>query len=211
MRRIIVVLSFSQAACFGPRTAAPPPVPEKKVPALPDDLKAPTRPGTGRLVLDVVGDNARVEEIVETTSEAWASAGPHVWRAEGRGEARRPVCRTPCAVDLSIGLHRLRFASSEGGRSGEVEVQVDSQPRVVRYELGYDKSRSWAWPGLIYGLGGSVIAGGLLVTVAQKTEADRGMGYATIGIGAGIVAIAVLIDYLTRGEVREGSFVHFVP
>jgi hypothetical protein len=211
LKQVALGTTLLLTGCFRPVEVPPPPLPRAELPAIQEDPKGSTAPGTGRIVLDVVGMTARVEEITETSRQSWASVGPYLWSAESTGETTRALCITPCAVDLPIGLHRLRFTTNEVDRGGEIEIQVTSKPRVYRIELGYERSRSNLLPGIVYGMSGILAAAGLVIGLTAKDSEPRTVGYATFGIGAGIFAITVLVDYLTRGEVRKGSYVTFAP
>lgn len=112
----------------------PPASPPAKV--VPTDVDVPSDPpaaGTGRVILDTNGEPARVVEI---TGAATASNGAYSATIVGI----RPLCTTPCVVDLPYGSHPLVLHSiSDETHLSETEIEVGARAKVFRHTLGERK------------------------------------------------------------------------
>jgi hypothetical protein len=81
----------------------------------------PPAPGRGRVILDTDGEPA---SVVEITSGATVIGV-------------RPLCTTPCVVDLPYGSHPIVLRStSDESRQSETELDVGARPKVFRHILG---------------------------------------------------------------------------
>src|SRR5258708_6173715 len=112
---LFVAVLVSALGCSVPK--APPVFPEHSPPSThlpPSDV-----PGHGRVLLDVVGQPARVE-VIESRDYPWGTPGAIASEFSGglettRGERVRPACEhTPCVLDMPFGTFEFRF--SQGAR-----------------------------------------------------------------------------------------------
>jgi len=140
MFRVAVLTVLVPALLVGCVRHLPPPTPpERTLPAivLPSD---PPAPNHGRVVLDSPASPAGVE-VIESRMEV-----------EGRvGVQTRRLCGTPCAADLPLGQHELRFTEENGGQKHVITVDVAATNTAVRVALG-KKPGSTFVPGLGIGL-----------------------------------------------------------
>jgi hypothetical protein len=169
---LVVALSVCTTGCVNNRP--PPPVPERV--AVTPDIAPAAAPSAidGRLVVDVVGDKAKVFEVTELTTRTNAGyGGKNSWVLPGPLERKmRPLCLTPCAIDLPLGWHSLVFEStSDPARTSTADVTVGPQPTGVRHALGRDKPANGGYLG---GIAMLIPAGGLMVmgTVATLVGAS---------------------------------------
>jgi hypothetical protein len=201
---------------FSPAVVAPPPVPAKTIPELRVE-PGPIPEKGGRVVLDSVGAPSTVVEVVDLSS-AVAYAGRYTGVAHG--ETTRPVCTTPCAADLPFGAHMLRFEPIGNEDEGETNVMVDvgAKPSVYRVAPGYQHVNAGGRVSAMllegFGLTGVITGGSMLTVAATDDRAYEKFGTAsivTLGVGAGLLGIGILVDYLSRGEVRHESSVRWTP
>lgn len=90
----------------------------------------PPAPGSGRVILDTDGEPA---SVVEITSGALPTSGALTATVVGV----RPLCTTPCVVDLPYGSHPIVLRStSDESRQSETELDVGAHARVFRHTLG---------------------------------------------------------------------------
>lgn len=200
-----------------PVVLATPPVPPKTIPELRVE-PGPVPEKSGRVVLDSVGVASNVVEILDESS-AVAYAG--AYRASAHGETTRPVCVTPCAADLPLGAHRLRFAPIGDEDDGETNVMVDvgAKPSVFRVTPArrhVNEGGQFAGT-LLATLGGTgMVLGGAMLGAAETSSDGRKIDWRspetiTIGAGAATLALGILIHALSRGEVRRESVVQWTP
>jgi hypothetical protein len=132
-------------------------------------------------------------------------------------EKTKHVCVTPCAVNLPLGSHALRFASQSSDHTGIFSVDVGSKPTVFRTELGYWHPRGFAANVLsssmfYFGVAGLVIGGSL--TPLATSDSDHPNGYriammANLIGGGALVLGSILLDFFVRDERRASSSVQF--
>ena len=168
---VVVALSACTTGCIHNRP--PPPVPERVTIAPEVAPAAPPGASEGRLVIDVAGEKAKVFEVTELTTRTNPTYGGKTsWMAPPQLDRKmRPLCLTPCAVDLPLGWHSLVFEStSEPTRTSIADVTVTAQPTAVRHALGHEKQANGAYVG---GIAMLIPAGGLLVmgTIATAVGA----------------------------------------
>lgn len=187
----------------------PPPSPPAR--ELPKDVDLPTDPppsGAGRVVIDANGDRAKVVEI---TGAASAAAGNY--RATFIG--LRPLCTTPCVVDLPYGSHPLVLRSTtDASRISELELEVGPRPKIVRHELGERKNG-----GAANSIGSSVLVlgaitaltGGLLWGLGElSSKPDQpsglvGPGQVVTGVGAAGILLSIPLLVIGRPSERPGA------
>lgn len=196
------------AAC-GVRELPPPAAPSKD---LPTDVDMPTDEspsGMGRVVLDANGQKA---DVVEITGASTAYAG----NVRATVVASRPVCTTPCVVDLTYGSHPLLFQSvTDDERASIAHVDVGPRVQVVRHEIGERHPPSAIGVGgvLLTTLGmvtavtgGALWGGGAIASSADGRTSSlesTGQTVALVGLGAMVVGIPMLI--LGRPSERPGA------
>lgn len=171
------------------------------VPADVDVPLQPPSPGTGRVIIETNGQRAKVVEI---TGHATAWAGGESANIIGM----RPLCTTPCVVDLPYGLHPLVLRSvDDEARQSEAELEVGSRSRVFRHTLG-ERSDG----GGLRTAGASLLTLGLIAAttgailwVAGSSTADGSQVSATGQLVTGIGASGALlsIPFLIAGRPTE--------
>ena len=94
----------------------------------------PPRDGEGQITLDVVGGPARADLVTERTqvlagTTAWSSRGRATVVPAGVQITTRPLCVTPCAVNLPLGQHELSFTSlDDSSRRSSTGFVQDQYP-----------------------------------------------------------------------------------
>jgi hypothetical protein len=178
-RSLALLVAFAVCTSGCVHNRPPPPVPER-VAVAPDVVPAaPPAAGEGRLVVDVVGEKAKVFEVTELTTRTNPGyGGKNSWMAPPQLDRKmRPLCLTPCAVDLPLGWHSLVFEStSDPTRTSTADVTVPPQPTALRHALGRDKPANGAYVGgiaMIIPAGGLVIMG-TVATVIGAAAKDPG-------------------------------------
>lgn len=204
------LVSFFAVGC-GYAEAMPPRAPAPELPRDVEPRTTPSEPGKTRVIIDADGERATVVDVVER-ERAVAIAGGVA--ASGTAEKTKPVCVTPCIVDLEPGMHVLRFASeTDSDRVSEANVQVGDREKVVRHAIGRSESTSWAWTGsyLLTLLGTSAaILGGTLYGVGSTTSSissdelrERGL-WTLVGGGSAMV-LGIPLMFLTRPVHQPGA------
>ncbi len=197
----VFVLAAPGAIACGYRQGPPVQAPSPVVPAAVAPLVASAPPDGAAVVLEANGEAAKVSEVFASTAQSPGGALARV-------ESLKPLCLTPCRVELPPGLHELRFASRTDERASNVDVTIDGRSKVVRHALG-EQSRS----------GGGVVVGGLLVgfggalTLGAMASAGKGGGdrerrdraMVLAPVGAVTAALGVLAMALGRPERRAGA------
>ena len=175
---------------------------------VPSDLDVPLEPpaaGTGRVILETNGEPAKVVEI---TGAATALSGRYTATIVGV----RPLCTTPCIVDLPYGSHPLVMHSiSDETHQSETELEVGARTKVFRHALGERKDG-----GAARTLGSSLLTLGLLTVAtgavlwaagASNTNGSdlAGKGQLITGLGAGGVLLSIPFLLVGRPTERPGS------
>lgn len=184
-----------------------PPVsaPAKELPAEIDVPVEPPAPGTGRVILDTDGEPAKVVEI---TGTATATVGGYNATIVGI----RPLCTTPCVVDLPYGSHPIVMRSlSDETRLSETELEVGARAKVFRHTLGERTDG-----GGLRTLGSSLLTLGVLAVTtgailwlagtASNSGSDLGStGQLVTGLGAGGILLSIPVLLAGRPTERAGS------
>ncbi|HSO39724.1 MAG TPA: hypothetical protein VLT33_44665 [Labilithrix sp.] len=174
---------------------------------LPADLDLPAEPpaaGTGRVILETNGEPAKVVEI---TSMATATTnGEDTATVVGV----RPLCTTPCVVDLPYGSHPLVMHSlSDETHQSEIELEVGARAKVFRHALGERRNG-----GVPQTVGASLLTLGLLaattgailwVAGSANSSALSGNGQMLTAFGAGGVVLSIPFLILGRPTERAGA------
>jgi len=199
--------SIATPAC-SPRELPPAQPPPREVPTLPETL-GPSAPGTSRILLDANGEPALVTERVASTE----ATGPRGGVIEG--EVTRQLCVTPCAVDLTYGLHSIAFTSQTNPyRNGDATVDVRGAPIVVREGLGETRwPHPWAsTSGALTGLLGTLaIVPGLALVGAGVAMGSGGShnstsddlthaGLITLSVGGVLLVSTIVLALIGRPE-----------
>ena len=221
---LVVALSVCTTGCVN--NLPPPPVPER-VAVTPDIAPAAAQSATdGRLVVDVVGDKAKVFEVTELTTRTNAGyGGKNSWILPGQLDRKmRPLCLTPCAIDLPLGWHSLVFEStSDPVHTSTADVTVGPHPTVVRHALGRDKPANGGYVGgimMLFPAGGLMVMG-TVATLVGATAKDSGpsstgnpkgdarvflpIGLVILGIGAALGIGGAILIANNAPERQPGS------
>lgn len=203
-RRLVLALALLAPGCGVEQLPAVSP-PARVLPA---DLEVPAEPpapGTGRIILDTNGEHARVVEI---TGAATATSGGYSATIVGI----RPLCTTPCVVDLPYGSHPLVLHSiTDETRQSETEIDVGARAKVFRHTLGERKDggglrtagASLLTLGIIAATTGAILwlAGGSNMGGADLSS--KGQLLTLVGGGGVLLSIPFLI--VGRPTERPGS------
>lgn len=189
-----LVAALTGAGCFSTKHLPPPAAPAKTLPAI--DYSGPVEPGTGRIVLDVEGDQARVTRV----RGASVSAGGLGRAFGGSMEVSQVLCVSPCASDLPVGQHTLRLASTtDPERTAEIYVNVVPGKTGVRAVLGQSQSKTGrrilGW--LTAAVAAFVDLGAIAVVSASGNEFKAGPSIRSkVGISVTGLAISGLAAWL---------------
>jgi len=200
INKIWLVTLLSLAAC-GTTRLPPPAPPPRVVPAV--QASGPPGPGRGRVILDVEGDRAVVEDV--RGGSVAASGAGHFFG--GSLEVSQRLCVTPCVVDLAPGPHTLRFSSvSDDERSSDGYVNIDEGVSAYRERLGVHSHHH-----LKRGFGiGSVVLGGMFVLSGAAAPDNGGTPRAEmIGVGAGLAVLGWYLIHTSHSYDQEGSGVQW--
>ena len=181
------------------------------VPAEVDVPADPPAPGTGRVILETNGEPAKVVEI---TGTATASSGGYSATIVGI----RPLCTTPCVIDLPYGSHPLVMRSlSDETHQSETELEVGARAKVFRHTLGERTDG-----GALRVLGGSLLMLGIIATTtgaivwlagssASSSGSDLGgTGQVLTGIGAGGILLSIPFLVAGRPTERQGATTQWI-
>ncbi len=175
---------------------------------VPGDLDLPVDPpaaGTGRVIIETNGEPAKVVEI---TGAATASNGRYTATIVGV----RPLCTTPCIVDLPYGSHPLVMHSlSDETHQSETELEVGARAKVFRHTLGERKDGGAARTvgstlltlGIVAAATGAIL---WAVGASSTTGSDlAGRGQLITGLGAGGIGLSIPFLLVGRPTERPGS------
>jgi hypothetical protein len=195
--RSIVVLGVLLAGC-GAEQLPPPAAPAREMPEL-DLPDGPPATGTGRVIVDTNGEKARVSEIRGIATGVAGTEPVTVVDV-------RPLCTTPCVVDLPYGTHPLVLQSmTDESHQSTAELDVGPRPKIFRHTLGErtDGGTARTIGGSLLGLGAvTALSGGILWAVGGTlTTPGRITG------GAGLSAMVVALPFLlfSRPTERPGA------
>jgi hypothetical protein len=216
---MLMVTIFGATGCV--RNLPPPPAPTQEMPKTVGNIP-PEVEGKARIVVDVTNGPAEVEEVMAQT-EATATNGRQTYVAYG--EVTRPVClTTPCAVNLEYGQHNLRFVSKgDDSHASEGTVDVGQSDSVFRHTMGEHSSggavHSLGVTSGILGVTGMILGGSLLAVGALSSSSDPDgsspssglttVGAATLGIGAGLLALGIVMAVASPATNQEGASTQF--
>ena len=177
--------------------------PRSPDPVLPANLEMPPNPpapGSGRAIIDVEGESAKVERVIDSSAALPASsedlgAGHANPGAKARTEL---LCMTPCVVDMRRGAHVLWLRSpTDQTRSSValINIPTSDKPIAVRHALGRSQGPSNAYTGGVFltfiggaftFLGSVGLAGGGLVRSLGDGSGGGLMAFGLAFIGVGL-------------------------
>jgi hypothetical protein len=220
---IVALVSLSLHACTT-RYLPAPRAPDRAAVSVAVEAP-PLREGEGQLTLDVVDGPARVELVTERVQSAAGAVG---WSSRGRAAlapasaqvVTRPLCVTPCAVNLPLGQHEIYFAALDDAshRSSTGFVNVTPHPSVARHALGAQETHVAGIVGslLLGGLGvAATLAGTAIVTIdGASASGPRGLdvaGFTTLGAGVAMLGGSIAWGLASRPESQPGATTWWTP
>jgi hypothetical protein len=193
------------------RNFPPPPEPARIVPAVPQP-PAPAAPGSGRLLIDSAEQPATVDEMTRQPVTQYG-------RIVGTRDVATPLCAsTPCAVDLLLGPHVLRFSSPVKPEiTGRGTVMLDAPLTAYRFAMGRDAPHTGlqglALLSSAVGVAGAM-AGIAMIGVGSQTNPMTGQldapGLLPAGVGAAIaggalLALGIALFVVFHPEHQDGT------
>jgi hypothetical protein len=180
--------------------------PSRTLPAEVEMPPGPPLPGRGRVILDTDGEPA---SVVEITGGAVRSTGARTADVIDI----RPLCTTPCVVDLTYGSHPIVLRSmSDETHQSEAELDVGARAKVFRHTLGErtDGGGLRMVGASMLTLGILAVAAGTVLWTAGSTSSRGSPSLATNGEvltmgGAGGVLLSIPFLVMGRPTERPGS------
>lgn len=197
---LLLVVTLGTTGCVA--TFPPPAVPERVAPDTSIAPADPPSPTQGRVFLDVVDGPAKVSDVTEITTRSSVAHGKSAYVMPALEEKKlRPLCITPCAVDLAQGWHSIVFESvKDETATSTADVTVSARPIAVRHALGREKPANGGYlAGLMMVLpGAGLMLMGTVATAIGATAKDPGVdatgktkGDARIFLPVGLVVLSV--------------------
>lgn len=205
----------------------PPPVAPRRVVPVVVTEALPPREGAGQVTLDAVGERARVERVTGRTQVVGPAPGAPT-RARGTltfapGTTQlttRPLCETPCTINLPYGPHELLF-SALNPRSlhrSTTYINVGRRPSVARHAMGYEETHPVGTTSAMILLGLSATAllfGPLMLALNDPTDPwDIDLvptGWAFTGVGVAFLISGVVVQLTSRPVSRPGATTQWTP
>ncbi len=217
---VVALVALGSLGCTV-RHVAPPAAPPPR-----GAMLAPPRAPTaeeGTLTVDA-DRRARVERVAERQqvdpNANIVGVGGRQWNnAPLLGQLTlRPLCHTPCAINLPRGDHELLFSDVDPstGRSSVAFVRVGERPSMLRHALGRQTND-------VGGIIGAVILGGLGVSAMALGAALLGFGTGedgtdlrpfggvTLGIGGALTISSVIVGLISRPTLQPGATTQWTP
>jgi hypothetical protein len=197
-----LAIACAVTAC-GAEQLPPPAAPPREIPKGLDLPEDPPAPGTGRVIVEANGERASVEEVT----------GVLTGLEGGRPTSMigvRPLCTTPCVVDLPYGSHPLVLRSTtDETRQSTAELDVGPRPKVFRHALGErnDGGATHAVGVTFLSLGVvGAITGALLWGIGSANASGlEPTGKLVTGVSALSILIAVPILIASRPTEQPGA------
>lgn len=220
-----ILLCASLSLGCATRYLPPPAAPSRVVPLV-ESRPPPPREGEGRVTLDTPDGPARAELITQRTQIAGARGGAfvghhgHAAYVPSTQYTLRPLCETPCAVNLPLGTHEILFTSvnPSSDRSSTTYLNVGVAPSIVRHAIGRQVSSVGALVGGIVMTSVGVVlslVGGVLLAAPDNRDSrvvDTSVaGWASLGVGLGLAASGVVLGQLGRPVEQPGATTHWTP
>ena len=210
----LAVLATGCIYPYGIGTLASPP-PRLALPALEAEAhKPPSNAKSARVVLDVEGGSARVNDVL--TDAVLIGRGANT---VGQAADARLVCeRTPCLAELPVGDHDLRFIGTKVGEftpSFRLETKLLPQPTVYRVTLSARtrEPTSLFKTARVTGiLGFLVLAGGVAAWGISEGEVDPSLPnpwrvptLTIAGVGLVTLVVSTILQIEGQGQYVPGS------
>lgn len=224
-RALSMLLCVSLSTGCATRYLPPPAHPARVVSRI-EAEPPPPREGEGRVTLDTPDGPARAELIIQRTQIVGPQGGTYVGH-HGHGAfvpstqyTLRPLCQTPCAVNLPLGAHEILFTSDDpsSDRSSAAYVNVSAAPSIARHAMGRQTSSVGALVGgvLMAGLGAALsLVGGALLLLQDdanpRTQRFDTAGWTTLGIGLGMGVGGVVLGQVGRPSEQPGATTQWTP
>jgi hypothetical protein len=220
MRTLVVAVTLVALTACTVRHLPPPAAPQRSGAAL-DPPRAPTAE-EGTVTLDA-DTPARVDLVtqrqqIDASMNPWGaqqgwSAGPLVGQL-----TVRPLCQTPCAVNLPRGQHELLFSNLDlsTGRTSVTSVRVGERPTVARHTLGRQTNSVGGLIGALLlgglGLSGAALGGMLMAFGTDESGADlRPAGGVVLGVGVAMGIGAWVLGEVSRPTMQPGATTQWTP
>jgi len=180
---------------------------------------APLTPPTeaeGTVTFDVVDGPAQVDLITHRPLLHLVRSS-NVYDASEHGVAR-PLCQTPCTVNLPSGYHQVQFSHSSPGTGRESlgYVQVGTRPVVVRHALGQFQHAAraeslWGMTAFVGIL--TFVVGGLLLPISECPGEGgvRPVALTLVGGGALLSLASWWGFWSARPTVQPGATTQWTP
>jgi hypothetical protein len=130
----------------------------------------------------------------------------------------RPLCQTPCAVNLPRGQHELLFSNLDlsTGRTSVTSVRVGERPTVARHTLGRQTNSVGGLIGALLlgglGLSGAALGGMLMAFGTDESGADlRPAGGVVLGVGVAMGIGAWVLGEVSRPTMQPGATTQWTP
>jgi hypothetical protein len=182
----------------GVRELPPPQAPSREVPVELDVPEDPPQPGTSRVILDANGERAKVVELTSGSLRV------------------RPLCTTPCVLDMPYGSHPLLLQSlTDAERRSRADLEVGPYAKVLRHTLGERRDGGTANTvgtsllvvGALAATTGALFwgSGALSRSLDGEPNGIEGTGRIVTGLGAGAMVIAIPLLLVGRPSERPGA------
>jgi hypothetical protein len=186
----------------------------------------PPHEGEGQVTLDVSTGRARAELVTQRTQvEPYQSGVGFAPRGYGGYAPQaqytlRPLCLTPCTVNLPQGTHEVLFSDVDmgSGRTSTAFVDVGAAPSVLRHAMGRQTSSVGGIVGAVVmgGLGTALsLAGGMLMGFQDASQPGHEnlaiAGGVTLGVGAALGVGAIVLGLTSRPTVQPGTSTQWTP
>lgn len=149
MKLSLPIALVALACACGPKELAPRTPPQRAEPTIPAP-KTPPPEGSGRLYIDVVdgpaliGQITSIEEIQievprwDTTRVGYAVIPVYAGTEQADAQRRtvKPLCSSPCFIDLPIGDHLIQIRGNRRSDSDVVSLRVTESITAYRHALG---------------------------------------------------------------------------
>lgn len=205
------------------RQIPPPRMPQRVMPTEVAEAPPPAA-GEGRVVLDVANVPSRVDEVTARSEYTGVPQGMTVrsggnYMVGGRQRQTRPLCLTPCAVNLTLGYHELLFSAlDDDTHTSTGFVTAATAPSVVRHVLGRETSSVGGLVGALimggFGVSG-ILSGAVLEAIGDDpAHGQTGIataGWITLGLGVALTAGAVALGLASRPTIQPGRTLQWTP
>jgi hypothetical protein len=221
MRSIALAVTLVALSSCTVRYVRPPAAPPRSGTAL-DPPRLPTG-DEGTVTLNA--DTPSRVEVVTQRMQVDPSQNP--WGAQQQGWSPgplsgqlsvRPLCETPCAINLPRGHHELLFSDLDlsTGRTSIARVRVGERPTIAVHALGRQTNSIGGIIGAIllggFGLSAAALGGMLMAFGTDESGNDlRPAGGAVLGVGVAMGIGAWVLGELSRPTMQPGATTQWNP